>query len=84
MKLTQHAQHRMTQRGITRSMIDLVLEFGELDQDKSVLNRKQAQKLVRELEEKIKTAKKICDKGGCVVVEAGNSIVTTYNIQFNH
>jgi hypothetical protein len=84
MRLTQHAQQRMTQRGITRSMIDLVLEFGELEQDKAILNKRQAQKLVRELEEKIKTAKKICDKGGCVVVEADNSILTTYNIQFNH
>lgn len=84
MKLTHHAQQRMAQRGITRSMIDLVLEFGEIEKDKTFINKKQAQLLVRELEEKIRTAKKICDKGGCVVVETDNSILTTYNIQFNH
>ena len=84
MRLTQHAQQRMTQRGITRSMIDLVLEFGEVEQDKAYLNKRQTLKLIRELEEKIRTAKKICDKGGCVVVETDNSILTTYNIQFNH
>ena len=84
MRLTQHAHQRMTQRGITRSMIDLVLEFGEVEQDKAYLDKKHAQQLVRELEEKLRTAKKICDKGGCVVVEADNSILTTYNFQSKH
>lgn len=84
MQLTQHAHQRMTQRGITRSMIDLVLEYGEVEQDKAILDRKHAQRLIRELEEKLRTAKKILDKGGCVVVEADNTVVTTYNYQSNH
>ncbi len=84
MQLTQHAHQRMTQRGITRSMIDLVLEYGEVQQDKAVLDKKHAQRLVRELEEKLRIAKKILDKGGCVVVEADNTVVTTYNYQPKH
>lgn len=84
MRLTQHAHQRMTQRGITRSMIDLVLEYGEVDQDKSILDKKHAQQLIHELEEKLRTAKKILDKGGCVVVEADNAILTTYNYQSKH
>jgi len=84
MRLTQHAHLRMTQRGITRSMIDLVLEYGQLEQDKAVLNRKRAQELIRELEEKLRTAKKILDKGGCVVIEADNAILTTYNYLSKH
>lgn len=74
----------MTQRGITRSMIDLVLEYGQLEQDKAVLNRKRAQELIHELEEKLRTAKKILDKGGCVVIEADNAILTTYNYPSKH
>ena len=59
----------MSQRGITRSMVNLVLEYGEANQDKTYLDRNQALKLVRELEERLRVAKKILDKGGCVVVE---------------
>lgn len=84
MQFTRHAHQRMTQRGITRSMIDLVLEFGEVEQDKAILDKKHAQRLIRELEEKLRTAKKILDKGGCVVVEADNAILTTYNYQSKH
>jgi hypothetical protein len=84
MRLTQHANLRMTQRGITRLMIDLVLEYGQVEQDKAILNRKHAQELIRELEEKLRTAKKILDKGGCVVVEADNTVVTTYNYASKH
>lgn len=84
MRLTQHAHLRMTQRGITRSMIDLVLEYGQVEQDKAILNRKHAQELIRELEEKLRIAKKILDKGGCVVVEADNAILTTYNYASKH
>ncbi len=84
MRLTQHAHLRMTQRGITRSMIDLVLEYGQVEQDKAILNRKHAQELIRELEEKLRTAKKILDKGGCVVIEADNAILTTYNYPSKH
>jgi len=58
-------------------MIDLVLEYGQGEQDKAILNRKHAQALIRELEEKLRTAKKILDKGGCVVIEADNAILTT-------
>lgn len=65
-------------------MIDLVLEYGQVEQDKAILNRKHAQELIRELEEKLRTAKKIMDKGGCVVVEADNTVVTTYNCASKH
>lgn len=81
MRLTQHAHQRMAQRGITRPMIDLVLEYGDLEQDKAFLDKKRAQQVIHELEGKLRTAKKIFGKGGCVVVEADNAILTTYNYQ---
>lgn len=84
MQITKHAHQRMEQRGITRSMIDLVLEYGEIAQDKAVMDRKHALKLIQLLENQLRTAKKIADKGGCVVVEADNAILTAYNCQSNH
>ena len=84
MKVTQHAQKRMSQRGITKAMINLVLEFGNIDQDKTFLDRNQTIKLVNDLDAKIKTARKILDKGGCVVVEGGDAVVTTYNYSTKH
>jgi Holliday junction resolvasome RuvABC DNA-binding subunit len=48
----------MTQRGITRSMIDLVLEYGEVNQDKTYIDKKHAQQLVKELSAKLRAAKK--------------------------
>jgi hypothetical protein len=83
--ITFHAHVRMGQRAINRSMIDLVLEYGEVKQDKTYLNRKHAQQLVRELEEKLRVAKKVLDKGGVVVVEGDDdAIITTYNYQVKH
>ena len=85
MNLTQHAHLRMTQRGITLSMVNLVLEYGDVKQDKTFLDKKRAQRLVRELEQQLRVAKKIVDKGGCVVVEgADDVIITTYNYQIKH
>lgn len=84
MKTTQHAQKRMSQRGITRAMVDLVLEYGDVDQDKAYLDRNHTLQLVTELDAKLKIAKKILDKGGCVVVESGAAVVTTYNYRTKH
>jgi hypothetical protein len=69
----------MNQRGITKRMIDLVLEYGEPVQDKAVLGKKEAQRLIEEMNDKLRLLKKICDKGGVVVVADGGAIITTYN-----
>jgi hypothetical protein len=79
MHTTQHVMQRMGQRGISRDMIDLVLEYGEIDQDKRVLGRKHAQRLLKILERQIRVTKKILDKGGVVVVDSGTALITTYN-----
>lgn len=72
MHLTQHAHARMTQRGITRSMIDLVLEYGEVNQDKTYIDRKHAQQLVTELSAKIKAARRVLDVNGCKALRNTN------------
>jgi hypothetical protein len=79
MQTTKHAMQRMSQRGITRPIIDLTIEYGEIDRDKRVLNCKTAQRLLNERENEVRALKKILDKGGVTVVIDGDSIITTYN-----
>lgn len=47
----------MSQRGITREMIDFVLKYGEVKQDKTYIDRKNANQIVKELEENLKIAR---------------------------
>ena len=56
MAYTNHCKNRMNQRGITKEMIDCVLMFGEIDQDKYILNVKKAEKIIADIK-KIKTSK---------------------------
>jgi hypothetical protein len=79
MHTTQHAMQRMGQRGVSRDMINLVLEYGEREQDKLILGRKQAQRLLEERQKEMKVLKKILDKGGLVVVAANDALITIYN-----
>lgn len=79
MHTTVHIQQRMGQRGITGRMIDLVLEHGHLKQDKVVLGRKDAQRLLAEMQVKQAVLKKIIDKGGLVVVSDDDTLITSYN-----
>jgi hypothetical protein len=49
------------------------------DQDKYVLGRKEALRLLEELQRSERLLKKILDKGGVVVVADGGALITTYN-----
>lgn len=80
MKFTKHVHDRMNKRGITKDMIDFVLNFGEVNGDSWYVNRKELQKLIRNLEYEMKIAKKLLDKGGIVVVAESETILTTYDI----
>ena len=79
MQVTYHAQKRMTQRGITKDMIDFTLDFGETKGDRWLLNRKMIEQSISDLERKLRTAKKLRDKGGIVVVAEGESLLTAYD-----
>lgn len=78
MNYTQHADRRMNQRGISKKMTDLVLQYGKIEQDKRVLNNKDAKKLLQQLKDEIRIIMKIIDKGGMVVVSEEDSVITTY------
>ncbi|MCZ8318877.1 MAG: DUF4258 domain-containing protein [Silanimonas sp.] len=74
---TKHAKQRMSQRGISQDMVDLVLGYGVADGDKVILDRKASARLMRAA----RTLAKILDKGGLVVVATGDVQLTAYNYQ---
>jgi hypothetical protein len=74
---TRHFQQRMSQRGISQDMVDLVLGYGEMEGDKVILSRKASARLL----EAARTLAKILDKGGLVVVTSGDAQLTTYNYE---
>ncbi|OYQ73683.1 hypothetical protein B9T18_09470 [Wohlfahrtiimonas chitiniclastica] len=69
----------MSQRGITQDMIDFTLNFGEITNDKWFTNKKTLQKSIKQLEQQIKMAKRLLDKGGIVVVAADETLLTAYD-----
>lgn len=77
MHKTKHIEKRMGQRGISKAMIELVLNYGKDAGDKVVLDRRSAQKLV----EDFRTLMKIVDKGGVTVVAQGDALITAYNFE---
>jgi hypothetical protein len=75
---TKHIEKRMSQRGISQSMLDLVLAYGEEGAAGRVfISRKSATRLFRDL----RALGKMVDKGGVEVVVEGNALITAYNYQ---
>ena len=77
---TRHIQKRMNQRGITAGLIDIVSKFGVAQGDKLILNKKNAEAALKELESVKKGLLDIHKKGGLVVVESGDAQITTYSL----
>jgi hypothetical protein len=69
----------MSQRGVTGDMVAFVLNNGFLEQDKYVLGKRQALKLLNDLKRQERVIKKILDKGGVTVVAQDDRLITTYN-----
>lgn len=78
MQKTAHSDVRMNQRGITRDMIELVLEFGELEGDKTVLTEKACRLSIETLKKLQKKLEHASKKGGLTVVSQGDALITTY------
>lgn len=79
MVTTKHCQTRMSQRGLPKRLLDLVIEFGKDSGDKLILNRKATQKVINEIDTMRKELLKIMDKGGVTVVVDNDSLITAYN-----
>ncbi len=76
---TYHIDKRVRQRGITKRMIELTLEFGEVNADKIRLGTRRIKKLLKTHKELKSDLLKILDKGGLVIVASGSSLITAYN-----
>ena len=76
---TLHLNQRARQRGITNRMIELTLEFGEVQADKIKLGTRRINKLLRTHKKLKADLLKILDKGGLVVVASSTSLITAYN-----
>lgn len=79
MVTTKHCQARMSQRGLPKKLLDLVLEFGKDKGDKLILNKKATQKVIDEIDTIRKELLRIMDKGGVTVVLDNDSLITAYN-----
>jgi len=79
MVTTIHCQARMSQRGLPKKLLDLVLEFGKDKGDKLILNKKATQKVIDEIDTIRKELLRIMDKGGVTVVLDNDSLITAYN-----
>ena len=81
MQATLHIQQRMSQRGVSRDMINIVMTYGKTVRDRHILDKKEALKRLDELQREAKVLKKILDKGGLTVVAAEGALITTFNCE---
>jgi Skp family chaperone for outer membrane proteins len=79
MVTTKHCQARMSQRGLPKRLLDLVLEFGKDSGDKLILNKKATQKVLDEIDTIRKELLKVMDKGGVTLVLDNDALITAYN-----
>lgn len=79
MNTTKHLQQRMSQRGISKDMINVVLEHGKIFGDKYFLGKKETLQRLTEIDLERRVLIKILDKGGVAVVTEGEALITTYN-----
>ena len=76
---TNHVLARMSQRGISKKLIDLVYEYGKEKGDKLILNKKTTQMVIKEIDSMRKELLRIMDKGGVTVVLDNDALITAYN-----
>lgn len=83
MRITDHAEQRMNQRGISRRLLDFAMRHGRIVGDKRVLDRKESLRLIEKLNEELRLAKQVLDKGGVAVVDGDDVVITAYKLRKN-
>ncbi len=81
---TNHFQARMSQRGLPKKVVDLVLEFGKYEGDKLFLDKKETQRIIYQIDNLRNILLKVMDKGGVAVVVEDETLITTYNLDKKH
>lgn len=77
---TQHILQRMSQRGISKKIVNLVSKFGIADGDKLILNKKGCQKSRETLKGLLKTLSMIESADGYVVLEKQGDKLIAYRL----
>jgi hypothetical protein len=80
MSKTRHLQQRMSQRGITSEIIEIVTKFGHSCGDKVILTKKNCEFLSQKLATLKRTIDKMAEKGGYTVVSCEGALITTYRV----
>ena len=80
MSKTKHFGQRINQRGIRQHMIDLVRQCGYRTGDKIVLDRHALKAVDVALRKAQKTVRDLEKKGGIVVVEVDDTLLTSYRV----
>ena len=80
MHISHHAGQRMNRRGISRRILDFTLRHGRIEGDKHIIDRHESRRIIERLNEELRVAKQILDKGGVTVVDEGDTIITAYNV----
>ncbi|WP_338431965.1 hypothetical protein [Synechococcus elongatus] len=84
MAKTKHFGARTSQRGIRQTTVELAQRYGVQDGDKFVLNRKQIQSVVNEIDGLRRKLMQAIDKGGIVLVANGETLITAYDFDSYH
>ena len=79
MTTTLHARHRMSRRGIPQRLVEFALQHGRIEGDRHVLDRREVRRLVEALQDELRIAMHVLDKGGITVVEDHGAVITTWN-----
>ena len=75
--MTRHGEARMSQRGIRKSDLEVLLVHGtDIGRDRIMLRKRDAAKLIRDLKKQIATIERLTDK---LIVIVDGKLVTTYH-----
>jgi len=79
MRFTLHSRLRMSQRGIPQRLVGFALRHGRIEGDRHILDRREARRVVESLQEDLRLAMRVLDKGGITVVEGDDGVISTWN-----
>lgn len=79
MRYTLHSRHRMARRGIPQKLVEFALRHGRVEGDRHVLDRDESRRVVASLQQELRLAMRVLDKGGITVVESDGAVITTFN-----
>ncbi len=57
--LTHHVKEKMSQRGIHKELVDVVLIYGKVKKDKVILNNRQIDKVLKKLDRHYRKVKRL-------------------------